>query len=300
MSPPGYTRAMAARPDPARLVLAALLCGVVLLGTGCITRHVRQDVFEQDRIQVFLRSDKRFLFSSVEKGYDHPETISAVRMAHILSRIDLRTAVKDGNRREPAIPTELLYPLAEGISEALAKADEDQEVVAMAIRRQKRLAILDDEYLTSLVAYVRADKLYIHLSKSDELQKETYRASAKLPQPRVGDEPSSFRLYGGTAMTLLNSNAVAVAWRDPIFKLPTRTKILPTGEVKRKTILLESPVEAESVEGEFEAESRARIPDGLSPEQLRALADLEEERRSGAITETEYRARQQQILAEPE
>ena len=38
-------------------------------------------------------------------------------------------------------------------------------------------------------------------------------------------------------------------------------------------------------------------PSGLSPEQLRALADLEEARRAGEITEAEYAAEQQRILA---
>jgi len=278
-----------------RLATLTLLAALALLSSGCITRHVRQDVFDQDRIQVFLRSDKR-LFSDVVKGYDHPAVISAVRIAHILSRIDLRWSVKEGNRRSPAIPTDLLYPVADGMSQALARAGEDQEVVVMAIRRQSRLGVLKDDFLTSLIAYVRADKLYIHISHSDYELPETYRSGEKLPQPRLGDDPSRFRLYGGTAMTLIASNAMAVDWRDPIFRRATRTKILPTGEVKRKTILLESPAE-DVPEDELEAPSRASVPTGLSPEQLRALADLEEARIAGRITESEYRIRQQEILA---
>ncbi|MGH0032891.1 MAG: hypothetical protein ACQGVC_24125 [Myxococcota bacterium] len=271
-----------------------LLLGVATLASGCLTRHVREDVFKQDRVQVFLRQDER-LFRDVVKGYDHPATISAVRIAHILSRIDMRLQVKEGNRRKPAIPTELLYQIADGMSQSLARAGENQEVVVMALRSERNLAVLSSEYLTSLIAYVRADKLYIHLSHSDDLMKDSYRKGEKLPAPRLSDSPSRFRLYGGTAMTLISSNAVAVAWRDKVFSRPTRTKILPTGEVKRKTILLESPDVVEEEEA-LEGPSRAKVPDGLSPGQLRALADLEEERLSGAITETEYRMRQQEIL----
>ena len=115
-----------------RAAATLLLLGPALLASGCVTRHVRQDVFNQERIQVFLRSDKR-VFSEVAKGYDHPATISSVRIAHILSRIDLRRSVKEGNRRAPAIPTDLIYPFADGINQALAKAGGNQEVVAMGI-----------------------------------------------------------------------------------------------------------------------------------------------------------------------
>lgn len=291
MSITGYTRPMRRH----RIACAVLLAAVSLLATGCLTRHVREEVFDQDRMQVFLRTDKR-LFSTVQKGYDHPATISAVRIAHILSRIDLRWSAKEGNQRAPAIPTELLYPMADGVSQALAKAAENQEVVVMGIRKQRRFAILDDQYLTSLILYVRADKLYVHLSHSDYLLKESYRPGEKLPQPRLSDDPGRFRLYGGEAMTLIASNAMAVHWRDPIFKVATRTKILPTGEVKRKTILLESPAE-DVPEGEDEGLAEpVSLPSGLTPAQLRELADLEEARLEGRVTESEYRIRQREIL----
>ena len=39
-----------------------------------------------------------------------------------------------------------------------------------------------------------------------------------------------------------------------------------------------------------------KLPENLSPEQLRSLADIEEARRAGKITETEYRARRRAIL----
>ena len=143
--------------------ISVLLCVPVLV-SGCLTRHVTQDVYKDKRIEVFLRLEKG-LMRVVEKGHDHPAAISSIRMAHILSRLDIRKSVEDGGRRTPAIPTQLLYSLADGVSRALAKAGENQEVVAVAIRVERTFRILDQDYLTSFVAYVRGEQLFIHLSR---------------------------------------------------------------------------------------------------------------------------------------
>jgi hypothetical protein len=277
---------------PSRAATLGLLLYAVLVA-GCITRPVRQPVYKEAGVEVFLRGEKR-LSSYVEKDFDHPVTISAVRMTHILSRLDIRKSVDEGNRRVPAIPTDILYSVADGLSKALGQASVNQEAVVMAVRKERTLRILDQDYLTSFVAYVRGDQLYIHLARSDWFVPDKRRQSRGLPEPRVGEHPTRLKLYGGTAMTLLDTQSIAVSWRDPIFSRATRTKILPTGEVKRKTILLESPG------GEFSEEEvlegQARYPSGLTPGQLRALADLEEARAAGLITEADYRLRVQEIL----
>jgi len=265
---------------------------VLLLAAGCITQPVREDVFREGTIDVFLRSDKRW-FKVLEKEYDHPVTISPVRTAHILSRIDLRTggkASKKGEQRVPAIPTEMLFPIAEGVSQALAEADENQEVVVMAVRRFKRFHVFERKYLTSFVAYARDDRLYIHMARSE--WEVPQRRQERMPEPRVGEHPMNFRLYSGIAMTLVDPQSVAVDWRNPVFARATRTTILPSGEVLRKTILMESPPE-EWISEEPAADA---LPGDLSPAQLRALADLEERRHQGRITEAEYHEQRQQIL----
>ena len=271
--------------------LALLLCTALV--AGCITRPVHQPVYKEKGVEVFLRAEKR-LRSYVEQGFDHPVTISAVRMTHILSRLDIRKSVEEGNRRAPAIPTDILYSVAEGLTRSLERASANQEAVVMAVRKERTLRILDQDYLTSFVAYVRGDQLYIHLARSDWFVPDNRRQNRGLPEPQVGEHPTKLKLYGGTAMTLLDTQSVAVFWRDPIFSRATRTKILPTGEVKRKTILLESRG------GEFTEEEllkgQASYPVGLTPGQLRALADVEEARAAGLITEAEYRLRVQEIL----
>lgn len=272
--------------------LVLWLCGVVLC-SGCFTRHVREDVYQERLIEVFLRSDRKN-FSPVVKSYDHPVTISAVRMAHILSRLDIRKSVDKGGRRIPAIPTVALYSIADGISRALSRADEDQEVVVMAIEKKRSFGIFDQDHLTALVAYVRGKLLYIHLARSDWAVPE--RKKDAPPQPVVGENPTKLKLYPDTAMILIDTHSVKISWRDPIFNKPTRTRILATGEVMRKTILLESPVE----DVLDDPQERAPLPPaGLSPAQLRALADIEEQRLAGLITEGMYRIRQQEILDNP-
>ena len=125
-----------------RIALAILVAG---LATGCVTRP--EPIFEEGGIQVFLRSDVRWM-RTVEKGYSHPVTIAPVRVAHILSRIDLKppsgflVSFEGDKERVPAIQTDALYTVAEGVSKALAAADPNQEVVVMVIRDTKKLGRL--------------------------------------------------------------------------------------------------------------------------------------------------------------
>jgi hypothetical protein len=92
-------------------------------------------------------------------------------------------------------------------------------------------------------------------------------------------------------MDLLEGQGVAVNWRDPVFARPTRTKVLPSGKVVRKTILLESDEEEPMPpEGSAVGAEDASGADRPLARALRALADLEEARRDGEITEAEYGA----------
>jgi hypothetical protein len=274
-----------------RLLLLSLLA---LLASGCITRPAKVPIFEEGGVDVFLRSDVRW-FTTIERGFSHPVTIAPVRIAHILSRLDLRPpksaflSFEEDKERVGAVQTEVLYTVAEGVSKALAAADPNQEVVVMSIRDTERFGVFDHDYLTSFVIYARDERLYVHLSRYDwEIPKERNR---KVPEPRVGDDPQRFRLYPGTAISLVTDQSVAIDWRDPVFATPSRTRVLPSGEVVRREILMESPPEVGQTDDPV-----LRMRDDLSPQQLRDLADVEEDRRGGRITETEYRARRRAIL----
>ena len=274
-----------------RRAVVLALCAVLLAASACISRPVRRDVFKEGGLEVYLRSEvKTFGGGTVARDFEHPLRIAAVRVAHILSRIDVRLEVSKGNARVPFVPTDILYPIAEGIARALDRATPDEEVVVMAVRRTKRFYLFDRNYLTSFVVYSRGEQLYVHLARTD--WEIPARRKEKLPEPRTGEHPMKFRVYPGTAMTMLDRQSLAIDWDDPIFREPTRTRMLPSGEVVQKTILMESdPAEWE----ENRTPTRSRLED-LSPDQLRELADLEERRQRGQVSESEYHAQRQRIL----
>jgi hypothetical protein len=268
----------------AGFVLLALVAGA---SSACITRTVRETVVDDGFTAVILRSQEKG-GELIDKGFEHPITIAPVRLAHILSRIDLRRENDKEAKRVPAIHLDSLFTIADGIAQGLQKADSSQEIVVQSIRRSKRLGVFDRHYLTSLLCYMRDDLLYIHISRSD--WEVRVQRDDRLPETHVGKYPLKFRLVVEKGMMLVDHQAVAAEWRDPIFRKPTRTRITPGGKVVRRTILMES------FEDETDYGPRPQMSDDLSPEQLRALADLEEQRRSGGITEGEYNARRNRIL----
>lgn len=268
-----------------RALAFALLATV--LATGCFTRSVNEPAFEQDQTRVLLRSQRKG-GETLAKGFQQPLVISAARMAHILSRIDLRTGPGDAERT-PAIPLKLLYVIADGMSTAFAKASPDQEVVVMAVRRDKHWAVFDRRHLTSLVAFAQKDRIYLHLARSEWEIPSAQKT--ELPEPHIGEQVMSFRLVPSDGMELAGPQAVAVAWRDPIFQRPTRTRILPGGKVVRREVLMESPEVAPAAPVASDA-----LPPNLAPDTLRKLADLEERKTRGEVTQTQYNALREALL----
>ena len=266
---------------------AGLALALAALGaSGCITRTVRQTVVDDGLNQVILRGEKRG-GTPVDRGYDQPLTIAASRMAHILSRIDVEDDSGKKKERRPAIPTEVLYPLADALAKGLAAADPSQEVVVQTVRRTKRFGVFDRFYLTSLLVFAKDDLLHIQVARSDwEIPP---RRRDQLPEPHPGEQEQAFRLLVDDGMSLSDAQSAVVDWRSPVFARPSRTRITPSGKVLRTTILMESEEEAPAPRPELSSE--------LTPEQLRALADLEEARRGGTLSEAEYAAERNRILA---
>ena len=269
-----------------RKAVTALLALVALGASACITRPVKEKVWTDGYTEVFLRSEKQGT-RTLSKGFQHPATIAPIRMAHILSRIDLRKTVDDQSVRMPVVPLETLFIIGEAMSEGLKQADPDQEVVVQSIRRGKSLKIFERQFLTSMLAYMRDDLLYIHISRSD--WEIPARKKDKLPETHIGKHPLKFHLVVDRGMRLADQQSVAVEWTDPIFKKPTRTRITPTGRVVRRQVLMES------FEDDTVFEQGPKV-ESLSAEQLRGLADLDDARRSGAISEGEYHSRKNAIL----
>jgi hypothetical protein len=89
----------------------------------------------------------------------------------------------------PAIQTDALIQVAEGVSKALAAADPNQEVVVMIIRDTANWGVFDHDFLTSFIAYVKDERLYVHMSRHDwEIPKTR---DERLPEPRIGDNRST-------------------------------------------------------------------------------------------------------------
>lgn len=270
----------------------ALLAAVALLSSGCVTRTVRRTFYEDSSTRVVLVGKKRS-GEGVSQGYAHPLQIAPVRMAHILSRVDVRVEKKDKITRMPAIQTDALYELADHLARAFGEADPSQHLVVYYTRRDKRFGVFDRHFLTSFLVFAKDEKLYLHLGKIDwEIPKSGRRE--KIPEPRIGDETKAFRVVVSTGMTVASPNSVLIDWRNPVFKKPTRTHIAPGGKVVRRTILMEAPDEPELAE---EQQPKDEGPVSLSAATLRALADLEDERERGEVTEGDYEIRRRRILA---
>lgn len=268
-----------------KITLAVLLfCAGPLV--GCVT--TTKKVFEQSGTIVKLQSRR-----GENLELDHPAVISPVRLSYILSRVDVRLSAKDGQQRVAAIPLETLELIADGLAKGLSEAGPNQRVIVNSIQNKKSLIVFAHKYLTSFIAYVKGENLFLHISRTDwEIPP---RREDNLPEPKIGSFPDRFRVVPGIAMNIVDQQSLAVAWRDAIFSRPTRTRISPSGELIRRTILMESPIEEEELNMPMAGQS-IPIPPGTSPGALRALADLEEQRRRGEISEVVYGNRRREIL----
>jgi len=279
------------RVDRPRLAGAFALAATALVASGCMTKVVKLPVFDENNVEVFLRYDARG-GKPIERGYSHPVVVAPVRLTNLLARIEVRKG--DKPEREPAIPTELLYPIGEGVARALAKADPSQEVLVMATERKRNLAVFTQDYLTSLIVWNQDDKLFIKLGHLDWAIPKDGKGE-KIPEPKLGEIVGKTRAVPSEGIAAEGNQLVTANWRDPIFKDAGALHVRPGGQVVRRTVLMDS---GEEVTLPSEPTTGAPVPpQGVSPEGLRALADLEESRRRGELTEADYQAKRRQILA---
>ena len=258
----------------------------LLASLGCGTPYARVPIHEDDLVQVVLRAQLRD-GEPVDRGFHQPVSISGARLAHVLAQIDVRvTGDKDTSVRQPAIPTDLVYPLGDLLAHAFAKADASQEVVVQAMRQERRLGLFTQKYLTSFVAWVGSDDLlYLDLSRLDwQVPKGE---EDQLREPVVGREVMAFRVLASEGVDPVEHQRVAVHWQDERFRHPTTLHVGPDGKVSRRTVLMEEEAPA--------TEPAPRVLP-TDPESLRALADLEQARREGKLTEAEYNRRKREIL----
>lgn len=276
-----------------RVALVAAAVALAATAAGCGTRVVRTHVVTTDSVEAFLRSTKDG-GDVVPRGFDHPAIIAPVRLAHILAFVDVELGEGDQRRRVPAVPPDLIYEIGDALSLALEKADPNQVAVVRATRLERRFGLFSQRYLSSLLAYARGGQLFVHFGHVDwEVPKygPGPNAGDELPEPWEDREVMDFRVVPDAVFTPAGRQAVAVDWRSERFGEAERIRVSPTGQIRRRTVLIDSPPEPEP------AQAAPALPPNLSPEALRELADLEEQRRRGDLTEAQYQARRRDILA---
>lgn len=270
--------------------IVLLLAVVLLTPLGCVTREVKDTTFERGGVTVVLREYKKG-FAVVEQGFQHPAQISVERLENILGAIDIRGRQEELAGVRAAFEPSQLQVIAEGLSRGLRAADPNQEVAVSVVRKEMQHVIFDRKRLTSFVSYVQNDLLYLHFSRVDweieELVKKT-----SLPEPRVNEHPMKFQVVPTQGMYAEGVYAVSVEWKDPVFRKPLR-RASSRDDRRERTILMEDP----DLPG---APSKSALPADLlpylSPTQLRELADLEEARQEGRLTEGRYRRAREKIL----
>jgi hypothetical protein len=273
-----------------RLACAALLAGAAFVASGCMTKVVKTPVYDENKVSVFLRHEAKG-GKPVERSFTHPANIAPVRLTNVLSRIEVRKG--DSPDREPAISTDMLFPIGEGISRAFAKANSTQEIVVMATQRRRNMGIFTQDYLTSLVVWNQDDKLFVKLGHLDwALPKDP---NEKVSEPKVNDVIGKSRAVPSDGIAAEGQQLVTANWRDPLFRDSGAISVRPGGQVVRRTVLMDS---GEEVAPSEPSGGVPVPPQGLSPNALRALADLEESRRRGELTEADYQARRRQIVSD--
>ncbi len=266
---------------------------MLAFGAGCGPKVLRESVYKSEIAEVRLRHVEEG-GEPVPRDFQHPVTIAPVRVAHILASL----SYEDRNgKQHPVVRNAHIYPLAEGIGEALGRATPDDEVIAYARSRDRRLGIFSVDRITAFGVHMANSQLYLEFyaveHRLEELEKEgrSYDTPLELPEGR-----GSFRLLPGKAQVAAGPRTLAIDWRDPHFRRPMGLR--RDGRLRRRTVLME----AEELEEDWDAEEELGTPPARASQpsttdaQLRALDQLEAVRRAGLVSEVEFQRRRRLVL----
>ena len=274
------------------VLLIGLLLGISL--AGCATRTVRHSVIKRHAIQVDLVRQVQG-FTVEKQGHEHPAIISTQRLSNILAAIEVETpAPGEGVIRQPAFAPEMIEKTAEGLAQAFAEASPDEEVGVKVIRTQARLGIFSKKYLTTFLAYVDKGQLYLLLRRVDWPIKESDEKKP-WPEPMKTRKVMNFRVVSGPPIYFAGVQDLEIDWQSDVFRTAFRLPGSTKGEKRRREVISSSPVPREELDAVSDGS-----PDlgDLTSDQLRALADLEDDRREGRITELDYQRERRQLLRE--
>lgn len=285
------------RPSPrlAVAVLAACLALAPALLTGCATRTVRHTIQNDNLIIVDLVREQR-LFSTIERDFEHPAILSVPRLTNILNAVEIEMRTEDGVIRQPAFHASLVPRISEALSAALEQADPNEAVGVKAIRKDRRLGILHRKYLTTFLAHVKDGQLYLAIRRVDwplPTGAEHTKTKNVLPEPIRERAAMDFRVVTGEPIYFAGPQDLEIDWKSDVFRTTFRLPGSTKGRKRKREVLESSRIPNE----EFApSPGEAASVEDLTPEQLRALADLAEDRREGRITETTYQRERRQLL----
>ena len=262
---------------------------------GCATRYGRHTIIDRRVAKIDIVTEAEGFFGVKAQGYQHPAIISPERIVHILDAIEVETPQKNGSFiREPAIHPEIVEEAANAIVEALAQIGPDEKLGVKLIRKEAKLGIFHTKFLTSLLVHLQDDHIYVFLSRVNWPIPQK-KEKGKLPEPRPDERPMKFRVVSGEHIFYAGPQAVEVDWQNPVFRTAYHLPGTSGGEKRRREVLFQSSVPKDELRESQDAQVSV---DQLTPEQLRALADLEEDRREGRLTEASYQRAKRQLLRE--
>ena len=270
------------------------IVGLVGMQSGCAARTVRSGFINRSGIEVDLVREVKG-FATQSRGFEHPAIISVPRLSNILGAIEVETRDESGvTVRQSAFHREIIQETATALAEAFAEASPDDELGVQVIRKVMHYGVFNKKYLTSFLAYIDEGHLYLVLRRIDWFVSSNFKRDT-FPKARRDYRPMKFRVVSGEPLFYAGPQTLEIAWRDPAFSqkftLPGSSK----GTKRRREVLLQSPL-PKTERDVLEAPSTGIGIDELTPEQLRALANLEEDRQKGVITESAYQRAKRQLL----
>lgn len=292
------------RPRPARAaspgLRATLVCLVLLIGLGpglgCSTRTSRDRIINRYGLDVYLLSERKTFGSAVERGYAHPSEIDQQRLEIILGSLQIEQRVRARTVIRPAIPAEILNDVANGLAEAFRRAESTDMIALSAQRKQRQKGIFHRMFLTSLIAFMEGDELVLHISRVDWPFEQDPRET-RLPMPQVDDPQQKFRVQTNEYVRRAGKTGVAIDWRSDVFSSFASAAAVRSAPADASaggtTVLAVEPVEEELPEPEPLTNEQLQ---SLTSEDLRTLADLEDARSAGTLTEQEFRRQRQAVI----
>jgi len=278
---------------------AGLLVIPILAAAGCAgTKNVSTEIYRGDSIRVCLVEQQDKAGKTVSKGYAHPWNVEAATLKGMLESIRYRgTILLFQQKAQGAFPMPERELLLKPLQEAFSRATADQ-AVEFAFEHRKRWTIFQRQYRTDGLMFVKDGKLncaFRNLAFEDVADPESATVAfegdpTQAPSrtgwtlvPEAGQalvEPDSREFLGPRTF----HNWIRLDLAGPWAPRPDPDAADQAAEAAGAGVTRELQGESEGAAFQSEAEIR------------RQLDFLEELHAEGAVPESYYRKKQQELL----